>query len=195
MGFFGKIIKGATNLLGKGSLAGGLLEAAMPWGKALGFLGGAYLTNQAIKDERALLNKKKQQGKIGQADAIQGGKFAVEDYNIKQGMAGESFDLATDRALDATEIRRDSAMDTFSRTNLRSGYQDQVVDAIDNSYGAAIDAAELKYQGTSFANAQNLRNQLSQYQDIFLIGVESTLLSPCIRWNSVRSKWVYPFLS
>ena len=167
MGFFGKIIKGATKLLGKGSLAGGLLEAAMPWGKALGFLGGAYLTNQAIKDERALLNKKKQQGKIGQADAIQGGKFAVEDYNIKQGMAGESFDLATDRALDATEIRRDSAMDTFSRTNLRSGYQDQVVDAIDNSYGAAIDAAELKYQGTSFANAQNLRNQLSQYQTTY----------------------------
>jgi len=167
MGFFGNIIKKATGFLGKGSPLGGLLEAAMPWGKALGFLGGAYLTHKGIQDEKDQMRIKKEQGRIGQADAISGGKFSFEDYNVKQGIAGDQFDLRVDSLGDALEMKSDSALDTFGRSNLQTGYQNTVMDTLQDQYSDGIASAELKYDQSTFANTQNLRQELSQYQTTY----------------------------
>jgi len=92
---------------------------------------------------------------------------SFEDYNVKQGIAGDQFDLKVDSLGDALEMKSDSALDTFGRSNLQSGYQNTVMDTLQDQYSDGIASAELKYDQSTFANTQNLRQELSQYQTTY----------------------------
>tara|TARA_R100000664_G_C2697518_1_gene99188 strand:+ start:33 stop:602 length:570 start_codon:yes stop_codon:yes gene_type:complete len=164
MGWFGRIAKKLTGILGPDSPAGGLLEAAMPWGKAIGFIGGMGMQYDAIQQERDRLKKLRKYGREGQQKAIDNEKYAVEDYQIDKGLLGRKFDLQADLKVDQLGTAVDRIDYAGGATNLVSGEVNAMKDDAMKMYGHQTDALALQYDVSNRALQKDLRKELGRYQ-------------------------------
>jgi len=165
MGFFGNISDWWKKSKLKSVLGstGGLLEAAMPWGKAIGFLGGAYLTYDAYQKDRDKLAGIRSDAKLGQADAIEMTKYAAEDFRIDKGMIGERFDLKQGRNVTSYGTSTDKLTQAAGSTQMQVGEYNKMKDQVHDAYKWQTDVNQLSYDASIRSGQKQLRKDLEGY--------------------------------
>ena len=167
MGFFGKLVSGATKWLSKSGAGGSLLSAVMPWGKAIGFIGGAAMTYDSIKKDQAELKKTREYAGIGQGDTIEGAKYAAEDYRINKGMLNQKYDLRQEQYANQLDARESQVDQAAGSTQLQLGEVNKMKDQVQDAYSYQTDANQLAYDSGAMSLTRNLRKDLEGYQKTY----------------------------
>ena len=167
MGWFGNIIKGATKFLGSEGAGGSLLSAAMPWGKAIGFIGGAMMTYDAVKKDREGLRKKRRDAKLGQADAIANAAYSAEDYRVDKGLLGQKFDLKQEGVANQYGARSKQVDQAAGATQLQTGEVNKMKDQVTDAYQYQTDSNMPAYASGTNALSKDLRKDLEGYANTY----------------------------